>query len=270
LTGCVIDNVDVGIAYPRGNISNCTFLPTCAASLSEAFEAKYPVCNSIIAAPISASESKPVVLNNCVILEGMISDKVAPYVTLTDCIVTNLEAVALLADGSISATSCAIDFGSASYISQKLSDIDIIGSQRIYNGRVDAGAYEFDWRGKYADTILPKRCTVGKASPEVVQGEAKVLVTGTLDTEIVGPGTGRRYQVEIPVKVTGTGTLTVEKGDETVATFTAFDGEQIFAYKSMNNSETFSFVYTPGESDNGCAEIGQGKINSFAFTVILR
>jgi hypothetical protein len=111
---------------------------------------------------------------------------------------------------------------------------------------------------------------VVKASPEVVQGEAKVLVTGTLDTEIVGPGTGRRYQVEIPVKVTGTGTLTVMKGDETVATFTAFDGEQIFAYKSMNNSETFSFVYTPGESDNGCAEIGQGKINSFAFTVILR
>ena len=251
-------------------MSSCTFLPTCGGSLSEAFSASYPVKNSIIFGKVNATESNPVSLFNCVIAEGAISEAAMPYVTMTDCVITNAETIALMADGSLTDKSCAIDFGTNDYVSGDVMDVDFAGGQRIYNGRVDAGAYEFDWREKYAGTILAKRCTVGKASPEVVQGEGKVLVTGTLDTEIAGPGTGRRYLVEIPVKVTGNGVLNVVMDGGTVASYALADGEQVFSYKSLDDSESVSFVYTQGESDTGCAEIGAAKTTSFAFMVILR
>ena len=83
-------------------------------------------------------------LYNCVVAEGAISDAVAPYVHMTDCVVTNIEAIALMADGSITKDSCAVDFGSNAYVAEHLMDMDFVGGQRIYNGRVDAGAYEFD------------------------------------------------------------------------------------------------------------------------------
>ena len=97
-----------------------------------------------------------------------------------------------------------------------------------------------------------------------------MLVTGILDTEILGSGNGCRYLVEIPVKVTGNGVLYVVKNGETAASYDLADGEQTFSYKSLNASESLSFVYEPGESDTGCSEIGAAKMKSFAFTVILR
>ena len=267
--GCVIGAVNNGVSHPK-ILSNCTFLPECKSPLSAYFTESTPVRNSIIIGSFTAKESNPVHLYNCVVAEGAISDAVAPYVHMTDCVVTNIEAIALAADGSITKDSCAVDFGSNAYVSEHIVDMDFVGGQRIYNGRVDAGAYEFDWRDKYASTILAKRCTVCKASPEVLQGEGKVLVNGTLDTEIIGSGNGCRYLVEIPVKVTGNGVLYVVKNGETAASYDLADGEQTFSYKSLNASESLSFVYEPGESDTGCAEIGSAKMKSFAFTVILR
>jgi hypothetical protein len=269
LTDCVFDRLNTGVATPK-ILSNCTFLPGCQKPLNGYFSESTPVRNSIITGTFNATEKNTVYLYNCVVAEGVVSGSTAPYVHMTDCIVTNIESIALMEDGRISSGSCAIDFGSNDYVSGDVMDVDFAGGQRIYNGRVDAGAYEFDWREKYAGTILAKRCTVGKASPEVVQGEGKVLVTGTLDTEIAGPGTGRRYLVEIPVKVTGNGVLNVVMDGGTVASYALADGEQVFSYKSLDDSESVSFVYTQGESDTGCAEIGAAKTTSFAFMVILR
>ena len=269
LHGCVIGAVNNGVSSPK-TLSNCTFLPECKSPLSAYFTASTPVCNSIIIGSFIAKESNPVYLYNCVVAEGSISDAVAPYVHMTDCLVTNLEAIALLDGGRIAEGSCAVDFGSNAYVSEDVKGLDVAGGQRIYNGKVDAGAYEFDWREIYANTILANRCTVGKASPEVLLGEGKVLVTGTLDTEIAGPGTGRRYLVEIPVKVTGNGVLNVVMDGESVASYVLADDEQTFSYKSLDAFESVSFVYAPGESDTGCAEIGAAKMKSFAFTVILR
>ena len=80
----------------------------------------------------------------------------------------------------------------------------------------------------------------------------------------------RISDAEIPVKVTGNGVLYVVKNGETAASYDLADGEQVFSYMSLNASESLSFVYEPGESDTGCAEIGSAKMKSFAFTVILR
>ena len=269
LYGCVLGSSGSGVSNPK-ILSNCTFLPGCKKPLSAYFTESTPVRNSIISGSISATANNPVYLYNCVVVEGAVSDTVAPYVYMTDCVITNAEAVALMEDGRLSFGSCAIDFGSNDYVAGEAMDVDFAGGQRVYNGRVDAGAYEFDWRPAYADAILPKRCTVVNASPEVEFGAGKLFVAGTVDASIEGPGNGCRYFVEIPVKVSGNGVLSIRKGGETVASYDAADGNEIFSYVGTNGFESLSFVYAFGESDTGYAEIFPARMKSFAFSIHIR
>jgi hypothetical protein len=166
------------------------------------------------------------------------------------------EELLLNTDGPLQTGSPAIDAGSNLLVRAELAGKDVSGGQRIYNGRVDIGAYEYDWRASYARTLHPSRCSVDSASPEVVQGEGKVLVTGTLDTTFTGIGGGRRYTVRVPINVTGNGRLDVVSDGAVLASYTLADGAQTFVRTSTNSLDAYSFVYVPGESDTGCAEIG--------------
>ena len=58
---------------------------------------------------------------------------------------------------------------------------DLAGGQRVYNGAVDIGPYEFDWRGIYAQTLAPGTMTVTAATPGVTLDEVANHVT-------LGPG----------------------------------------------------------------------------------
>ena len=83
-----------------------------------------------------------------------------------------------------------------------------------------------------------------------------MLVTGTLDTTFTGIGGGRRYTVRVPINVTGNGRLDVVSDGAVLASYTLADGAQTFVRTSTNSLDAYSFVYVPGESDTGCAEIG--------------
>ena len=48
-----------------------------------------------------------------------------------------------------------------------IGDTVVDGGQRVYNGRVDIGAYEYDWRADFAAAI-GGGVTVSQASPKVV------------------------------------------------------------------------------------------------------
>lgn len=268
--GCVFDNSGDFTYLTGEGLKNCTFIPGATGTIGEGVTDGSILYNSIITIKIAGSESAQKYLRNCVILEGCISADAAPYVHLENCIVTNAEAIALMEDGRLSAGSCAIDAGNNSLVPDGIKDGDFADGQRIYNGTVDIGAYEFDWRKSYADTVHPLRCTVSNASPEVVQGEGKVLVGGTLETVMAGPGSGRRYLVEIPVNVTGNGVLDIISGDETLSSYSLSDGAQTFSYVTTADARDLSFVYTPGESDTGCAEIGNAMQKTFAFALVIR
>ncbi len=282
LYGChlIRGYITAPISSPRGvGIVNCTISGENFSALTGSAkvgnivaysEAKYPLRNCIILGAFAATEARPFVLENCVLQTGLYNESSAPYITMTDCIETNLEAIAIGDDGRLEADSVAIDHGDNAKVEAVLAGKDAAIEQRIYNGRVDAGAYEYDWRASYARTLHPSRCSVTSASPEVVQGEGKVLVTGMLDTTFAGIGGGQRYTVRVPVNVTGNGRLDVVSDGAVLASYTFADGAQTFVRTSMNSSDAYSFVYVPGESDTGCAEIGSALWRTTGTSILFR
>ena len=172
-------------------------------------------------------------------------------------------------DGVPLAGSVAIDAGDASQTPASLGDTDLAGGQRVYNGRMDIGCFEHDWRPKYA-AILGKGLTVTAASPEVyaVEESAVAVPGGALEAVWANTHGGRREFSGL-MNVTGTGTLTAARGGETFATLTSADGEQMFKFFSGEALEELVFAYAPGEGDTGAA-----LLSSFAasqgLTIILR
>lgn len=57
-------------------------------------------------------------------------------------------------------------------VAEALAKTDLAGGQRVYNGRIDIGAYEYDWRDDFAKVL--KRSQV-----EVVSASAAVVTNGT-------------------------------------------------------------------------------------------
>ena len=140
----------------------------------------------------------------------------------------------------------AIDAGDASLRDASYGDLDADGGQRVYNGKIDAGCCEFDWRPVYARIIGGMRAEVGAASPEVVRradGHAVSLVDGTsVDVTLAARRPGLlRY--ELKVKVYGGGTLTVVRDGEIWRTFTAQGGEETFMYDSADAAQSLTFAF---------------------------
>ena len=148
------------------------------------------------------------------------------------------------ADGRLMSGSPAIDAGlNASLEEGKTADVDVAGGQRIYNGIVDIGAFEYDWRGDFAKMLLSStRFSVTQADPQVVRTDAgKILVrSGTLGT--CWTSAGCRFA---NFQVTGAGTLTVTQGED-VQTFTAADGAVRLRLAAGND---ISFAYAKAETD---------------------
>ncbi|MBR2837279.1 MAG: hypothetical protein IKE55_00685 [Kiritimatiellae bacterium] len=145
----------------------------------------------------------------------------------------------------------AMDAGDNARVSAWLGH-DLAGGQRIYNGAVDIGAFEFDWRGDYA-MDLGSRATVATADPQVVETQdGKVLVKdGAVAIEFADTDGKAKYMV--PFVVTGNGTLAVLAGGGVVGTYTAADGAQNLSFRDGTWGRELSFLYVPGANDAGGA-----------------
>jgi len=159
----------------------------------------------------------------------------------------------------------AIDAGNAALRGADAGDLDMLGGQRIYNGTIDAGCCEFDWRPVYASTIGGGRASVEFASPRVVRradGKAVSLVDGTsLEVSTSGGRQGAACY-ELKVEVSGGGTLSVLRGGEPFQMFTAGVGAVAFSGEDVE-SLTFSF------SGDGVADILSFR-SPFGMRVIIR
>ncbi len=76
-----------------------------------------------------------------------------------------------------------IDRGKASYynrfpaaFAETLKKLDLGAGQRIYNGTIDIGAFEYDWRGDYAKTLRMSRVSVVSAGESVTNATGCVYV----------------------------------------------------------------------------------------------
>lgn len=121
------------------------------------------------------------------------------------------------------AGSLAIDAGSAEYRTMPTAlaareKLDFAGGQRTYNGAVDIGAGEFDWRGVFGTKLRP-----GSARAQVLSASENVT-TNVVDGIVLkdGDSVDVAYAVRTLASrictfravVTGEGTVTARLGDE--------------------------------------------------------
>ena len=109
---------------------------------------------------------------NCVFLTSSFEGRPARYmahVQFENCITTNAEAIALdpATYAPVYGSCVAIDAGRNNYVPSILAGNDINGGQRIYNGAVDIGAVEYDYRPLYKAALGLDSLVVESASPEV-------------------------------------------------------------------------------------------------------
>ena len=139
------------------------------------------------------------------------------------------EELALDANGIPQAGSVAIDYGSNTLYTASLPsnhwafaqmefDVDGRGTQRIYNGAVDVGAHERDWREVYARKLSSSsRLAVEEATPGVTNAVDGVVLTAPASSVALvwkGNVAGRGV---LSAVVTGEGTLTVTVDGTVVA-----------------------------------------------------
>ena len=150
--------------------------------------------------------------------------------------------------------SCVIDVGTnMTFAADRYGTLDAGGGQRIYNGRVDIGAYEYDWRTDFAADIARGRMRMTDASADVTESEDETVLLGNGDAvKLAWKDQGRKPTDRFfNFKVTD-GTLTVWVNGEVAGTFTA-DGEWKYADGAATDEIEFSFEGT------GCAELLRSK-----------
>ena len=72
-------------------------------------------------------------------------------------------------------TSAAVGAADPAYRPAAAADLDALGGQRVYNGTLDVGALEADWRPQYANDIA-SRMAVTAVSPEVTESADGTVV----------------------------------------------------------------------------------------------
>ena len=145
-----------------------------------------------------------------------------------------------------------IDAGDATAYAD-IGERDYAGGQRIYNGKIDIGCYEYDWRPRYASLLGALTVSVTAASPETEATADGVLVRGgTLElawTAAAQAADKRRFLCE----VTGTGELAISQGDIAYGPIAAADGRLEVSVGPEQVAERLAFSYTPGAEDTGGA-----------------
>jgi hypothetical protein len=142
----------------------------------------------------------------------------------------------------------AIGEGDPSLLGAEDLAADFSGGQRLHNGgRLDAGALQADWRGRYADGISGKtRLTVTAVSPEAEETEGAVRLPegAVLDACWTNPGQSRRNYA-VTVRITAGSVVVIKlNGDD----FAVCDkpGDHRFTFANALAANALSFACTSG------------------------
>ena len=172
--------------------------------------------------------------------------------TLSDCTITN-DAAMDIGDGyRPKADTAMIDAGNWEYYAlitntlktAGIESLDLLGGQRIYNGRIDVGCGEFDWRDAFAKKLSYKGVSVLTASENVATNDlsgldiaaGQSLKLGVVLTFAgdVSFALGTETPAEVSVLVDGVSTeigaggrvaFRLEAGDHTVEIVCSDDGQ---------------------------------------------
>jgi hypothetical protein len=159
----------------------------------------------------------------------------------------------------VAGANAAVDAADESLCPGLYTETDLRGFQRKMNGRIDIGAYEADWRGRYASALCSANnaLVVESASPEVVLAENELKIPSGGVEGWWHNATGKNVLCVIPVRVTGGGVLTVTLDGEELGSVSADDGEVRLSFMNKLESQRLVFAYTPAENVGGAAFVGR-------------
>ena len=164
--------------------------------------------------------------------------------------VTSPEALAVDGDGRpVIGFNIGIDAANPEYLTGDNAVLDADGGQRVYNGRLDIGCYEADWRKTYARDIAgSSRLSVDSASPDVYEsdgGKVRIPAGGLMGTTWNGRvGSKCMLTVTLP----GDGVLTVTSNGSEVATLSGPASTVELPIASSTASVPLEFAYVGGDS----------------------
>ena len=273
IIGCIVDrNRGVNATQNTAGIWNCTFGPdnttedgvTATSSLGMPFG---PVVNSVMCQNVQVDSSTPAGFTNCIFVA--LSDK-QDKGFYSDCTTTNADVLVFNDDYSpVIGTNPAVDAGSAEHTAAELiGHPDASGGQRIYNGAIDIGAVEADWRNIYA-AALGKLVSVTSATENVTLSGGKVRL-GT-DDEIAGTwapcASGLKIRYSATAEVDGDGVLSGEFTDisgNVLATTEVSSGAETVSFKERDAIVGFRFGI---DGDEGLLSSFTQKANAMVFVV---
>lgn len=146
---------------------------------------------------------------------------------------------------------------------------DACGGQRVYNGRLDAGAVEYDFRLRMPGLLRSgRRLEVQTASPDVVEDAEGVRINaGRVDAKWEFLKTAdRTYRVS--VSVSGGGTLTVYANGAVQGVYDAGSGRVDVAFASQLAENSISLVYSQDPETAGYATVYNAAVTGDGFIMI--
>ena len=209
--------------------------------------------NSLLCLPTTLAGSQVTEVRNCVFAKG--SDLADDHADTNETVIvaTADDEVSIDANGVPVIGKClAVDAGNNDWIE---SEKDLAGGQRIYNGTVDAGCFEADWRPVYGKCIGRTRLlSVTAADPSVTTNEIGqvTIPSGTLVAALTNDG-GADATYVLKVTVTG-GTLTVSVNGVSVAE-PIVSGTQEIELKDPGAIARLDFAFDPADENPGAATI---------------
>jgi hypothetical protein len=112
-------------------------------------------------------------LTNCAFSSAWLENWPSGIITNNSCVIVPTKKLATANGLPIIGANDAVDRGEKSWWDEEYcGTTDAQGNQRVYNGAIDIGAFEADWRGVYA-RALGRRITVSSADPSVVRARTK-------------------------------------------------------------------------------------------------
>ena len=219
------------------------------------------IINSIVMGSVLAQNNYPFAAINCAFMTNRAPSTAS--ITLTDCVITNAEMLALDEHyRPVIGSNAAIDTGNSTLIASQINDgLDISGLQRVMNGEMDIGAMEADWRPVYARYIGGKSLSVTNVSPEVYANASKevCLPSGEIGGVVSGSSL-RSHKFTVVFRVTGTGTFNIYLDGTLAGSYVFSEDTQNATFMRSTDSFGMRLEYVPGAGDTGMAIVSEARL----------